>query len=166
MLERTLISKFCNFFLVRGSLKRMPVIMGVFCWTLALSRRRSTIAGFSFPEALVPFGLPSRCEFHRGAGRSRTPSSSFGFSLLLWIVFHSTLLSSTALTFCPLDAISTVSFFRCPWSCPWPQQRHFSSWSRLEMRNASHKLSLQVWCPFTFVSSILNVQRQQCFSLF
>ena len=58
-----------------------------------------------------PFLLVHSVQRTWEAGRSRTPTFSIRFSLLLWIVFQSTCISSRALTFfCPLNAISTVSY--------------------------------------------------------
>ena len=70
------------------------------------------VGKFSVPERLFPVGVSFQGVPSWKVGRSRTPTFSFGCSSLLWIVFHSTPISSRALTFCcPLYAISTVSFF-------------------------------------------------------
>ena len=68
---------------------------------------------------------------------------SFWFSLLLWIVFHNTLLSWSALNFCcPLYAISTVSVssaLRLSLGCSSATSGHLQlSFTR---RNASHDVS-------------------------
>ena len=98
MLQRTLDPKCAIPCLIRRTLRWMPVITGIPFWTIG--------------EAcwLVLLSHSPKIPSWR-AGRSRTLTFSFGFSLLLWIVFHSTLNSSRALTFCcQLYAISTVSF--------------------------------------------------------
>ena len=70
------------------------------------------------------------------AGRSRTLSFSFAVLFILWIAFHSTLISSRALTFCcPLYAISTVSF-----GCSSVRGGHFQVVFH-EKKNASHDFS-------------------------
>ena len=105
------------------------------------------------------------------AGWSRTLTFSFGFLLLLWIVFHTTLVSSGAWTICcPLYATSTVYFpfaRRLVLGC----KRAFQVLSH-KKRNASHELPAPSIEPPSFFESavvsrspfwsgILGVQRQQ-----
>ena len=53
---------------------------------------------FSFLEGLVPVGVPLSKRFRRG-GRSLTCTFLFRFSLVVCVVFHSTLTSSRELSF-------------------------------------------------------------------
>ena len=59
-------------------------------WHMVLRRAPNHTTSFTV-------GIPLSKEF-RGAELGRDLSFSFGFSLVLWIVFHSTLISSRALT--------------------------------------------------------------------
>ena len=78
----------------------------------ALKKKAKHVGWCSFPEGLVLVGVPLSKKFRRGKLDGREPIPfSFGFSLLHWVVFHATLISSRALTVCCLVyTISTVSF--------------------------------------------------------
>ena len=113
----------------------------------------------SFPERLLPVGVPL-CKKKKSswrAGRS-----------------HSTLPSSRVLTFCcPLHVISTVYFsfvLRLFLDCRSARDKFSSCFQGEE--NVSHELSVPGIGPpfffesvvvsrFTFLNTILNVQRQQ-----
>ena len=156
MLERTLTPKFAIPFLMKGTLWWEPVITCVSFETMTLQKAKH-VGWFSFTEGLLSCrgpsfqGIPSW-----RPGRSRTLIFSFEFSLLLCIVFHSTLLSSKALTCCcPLYAIFTVSLSFALKTCPWRQQRQWRASQMVVfhwMRNASRDLSVPCIRPATFFS--------------
>ena len=113
MLKPTDISEFCTSLLMKETLEWMLVITAdnhAFCKQITSSDSpflRDFFVSVSFPR-----------NSSWVAGRSRTLTFSSGFSLLRWIVFHSTPVSSSALTCCfSLYAIHTF-FLLCPWTCP------------------------------------------------
>ena len=109
------------------------------------------------------------------AERSRPLTFSFGFPLILWVVFHSILTSSRALTFCcPLYAISSVSFSFAPrlalgCSCArsglfkLPLTRREMLLTIFLLQEGDHHLFFSVWYRLAshLVNNILNAQRQQ-----
>ena len=107
MPERRLISKFTTLF-IRRTLRRMPIVTSIPSWTITFSSAKQ-IGWFSFPEGLARPSFQGITSWR--VRRSRTLSFPFGFSPLLRIVFHSTLVSSRALTLsCPLYTMSILSF--------------------------------------------------------
>ena len=114
MLKRTLTHMFAVPCMMKRTLSRMPIITSIPSWTVTLCEREASWLDF-FLEGLFLVGVPFTKEFRRGELDGREPLSfSHGFSLLLLIVFQSTLISSRALTFyCPLYAISTVFLWTC-----------------------------------------------------
>ena len=109
-------------------------------------KKPSTLAGFPFLKTFSCRGSSFQRIPSWKAGRLRTLSFSIGLSLLLWIVFHSTLISLRALTFCcPWYAIFHCFFSLCPQTGPRLQgQRRALQVFFREKRNASHRLLLQV----------------------
>ena len=152
MLERTLIPKFATSFPMKRTLRWRPVITSIPFRTITLFKKAKHVGWVFFSRRTFACRGPSFQEVPSWrAGRSRTLTFSCGFSLALWIVFHSTLISSRA-----LNAVSTVAFFLCPWTCPWLQQRQRRAFQIVfhERRIASHEIfvpsagppSVQVWC--------------------
>ena len=112
---------------------------------------------------LSPRTLPFRGSFSQRipswrAGRSRTLSFSFGITLLLKIVFHSTLFSSRALTF--RRPQSPLCLFHCPYTHLWLQQRQNRAFEDvIQVKRNAGPPHFSVWCT-------LSVQQQQCFTCF
>ena len=122
----------------------MPAITGIPLWTITVFLLLKDVAGSPFLKDFLSCRGPSlqRISSWR-AGWSRALTFSFWFSILLWIVFHNTLLSWSALNFCcPLYAISTVSFsfaLRLSLGCSSATSGHLQlSFTR---RSASHDVS-------------------------
>ena len=89
----------CNSLFDEKTLRWMPVIAATPSKDNHFCKKRSMLAVFPILKDFSCWcpsvqGIPSR-----RAGRSRTLSFSVGFSFLVWIVFHSTLVSSSTLTF-------------------------------------------------------------------
>ena len=151
-IKRTLTHMFAVACVMKRTLSRMPIITSILSWTVTLCEREASLLVL-FPEGVFLVGFPfsQRIPSWR-AGRSRTLYFSHGSSLLLLIVFQSTLISSRALTFCcPLNAISTVFLWTCHWQC---QRQAFQVVFHVN-RNASHDFSVpsiggppsfEVWC--------------------
>ena len=152
MHKRTLTHMFAVACVMKRTLSRMPIITSILSWTVTLCEREASLLVL-FPEGVFLVGFPfsQRIPSWR-AGRSRTLYFSHGSSLLLLIVFQSTLISSRALTFCcPLNAISTVFLWTCHWQC---QRQAFQVVFHVN-RNASDDFSVpriggppsfEVWC--------------------
>ena len=88
--------------------------------SMPLKKRQSLLAGPLFLRTCSCRGSSFQGISSWRTGLLRTQTFSFAFSLLHWIVFHATLISSRALTVCcSLHTVSTVSFFFCPQVCPW-----------------------------------------------
>ena len=116
----------------------MSLITGITCRTLALLEGEACW--------LVMFSGQH--------GRVGTLSLSFGFTLLVRIVLHSTPWSSRALTFrCPLYTISSVSSI-----CPWLQQRQRRTFQVVFHKkiNASHELSVSARGHHRFQSGAVS----------
>ena len=91
----------------------VPVITGIPFGTITLINNAKHFGWFSSPQDSFLSG--SLFPRNSVVESWMIANPSFGFSLL-WMVFHSTLMSLRALIFCcPLSAISTVYILRCPW---------------------------------------------------
>ena len=128
---------------------------------------------FSFPEGLFPVAVCLSQEFSRGEQDGREPFHfPFGLLLVLWIMFHSKLISSIALAFrlpsyaistlpvslpsdLPLAAVSPEARFS---SCLSREEKCFSRFFRSRYRTTIVLESVVV-SRFTFLNSILNVRR-------
>ena len=83
----------------------MPVIRGIFFLDSHSFGKATHI------EGLFLVWVPLSKELHRGELESGTSRFSFGVSLILWIVFLSTLISSRSMTFCcPSSVICNLYF--------------------------------------------------------
>ena len=138
MLERTLIPKFTTTFSMIRALRWMPIIKSITFGTCALLEGEAH---------WLPF-------FSR---RTRTFRGSF--SQRKRIVFHSTLLSSRALTFsrptvCNLQRL----FFLCASTSPWMQQRQRRVFQVVfqEKRKASHEFSVRSTEQPSFQSGVVS----------
>ena len=110
MLERRLISKITTL-VHQEDIQADAKIISTPSWTITLFFSAKQVGWFPFPEGL---------SVRRSKDGRETLSFSSGFSPLLRIVFHSTLVSSGALTFCcPLYTMSilSLSFTLVPPSC-------------------------------------------------
>ena len=153
----------------------MPVITSIPFWAVVLAKGEACWLVFHTCKTFACQGSSIQGIWPWRAGRSRTLSFSFGFSLLFWIVFHSALISSRALTFCcPLYAISTASFSFARGLPFWLQQRQRRAFQVVfhEKRNASHDFSVPgigtpflksgVVSRFTLLNHIFNVRCSDC----
>ena len=150
----------------------MPTITSISFSTITLFKKAKHVGWFSSPEGF----FLSASLFPKN---SIVESWTVANPLLLLIVFHSTLVSSRALTFfcCPLCAISNVSFsiaLRLALGCSSVRGGLFK-FSFMRRKMLPHDLSASGVGPpfvqsgavsrFILLNSILNVQRQQWLQL-